>query len=470
MSKSEDPQDRKTTNGSPRTRESAFSPEMRSYFLLRERKSTLATEIFAGFSTYLSLAYIFIVNPAILGSAHMDPSMVLFATAFASGLTTLAMGLLARLPFAVAPGLEMNGFFAFYVVGTLKLSWQDALGTVFWSGILYLVVAVLPVREKIVDSIPAGLKISIGASVGVFVATIGLKLAGIVSYNDGLRNLWAWHFGTLSSREAGILYLGFVVSLVLGLKWVRWPGKGGMLIAIIISTVACKAIGIGQPVSAHLTSKIWAQIGQLHAQSVLFNAHFLPVTLTFLIINFLGDIGKFIGLTASAKTIQVNSKVPNMEKALYVDALGTTFGSILGTSNLITYVESAVGIAAGGRTGITAIVCGLLMLTSLVFTPLVGFVPVQATAGILVYVGYLLLPIREFREDKGVFGIFDSFVAAAMGLVSFFLFDLNMAMVLGFGVYTLHDLLLKKKFNTWLTITTLALAGAVVLQHVWSAR
>jgi AGZA family xanthine/uracil permease-like MFS transporter len=442
--------------------------EKQTYFLLRERKSTLLTEFFAGVSTYLSLAYIFVVNPAILGNAHMDPSMVLFATAVASGLTTLAMGMWARLPFAVAPGLEMNGFFAFYVVGRLGLSWQDALGTVFWSGVLYLILAALPVRQKIVDSIPAGLKISIGASVGVFVATIGLKLAGIVSFKDGLPNLWTWHFSTLITNEARVLYVGFFISLVLGLRRFRFPG--GMFVAIVISTVVCKGLGIGQPVHAHLNSAIWTEIGQVHILSVLHNRHFLPVALTFLIINFLGDIGKFIGLTASAKTILEDGKVPRMEAALYTDSSGTVLGSILGTSNLITYVESAVGIAAGGRTGITAIVCGLLMLTGLVFTPIIGFVPVEATAGILVYVGYLLLPTRQFREDRKMFGTVDLIIATAMGLISFFLFDLNMAMVLGFAGYTLYELYTRKKANSWLTITTLALAGAVILQHFWGTR
>lgn len=440
----------------------------RSYFLLRERQSTLPTEVLAGISTYLSLAYIFIVNPAILGKAQMDPAVVLFATAVASGLTTLTMGLWARLPFAVAPGLEMNGFFAFYVVRTLRLSWQDALGTVFWSGILYLLMAILPSRQRIVDSIPAGLKINIGVSVGVFVATVGLELAKIVSFKDGLPNLAAWNLSSLLTPDADILYLGLLIALVLGFRKFRFPG--GMLVAIIISAVACKVFGVGQPISSTMKTAITQDVGKLNIFSVLSNPHFLPVTLTFLIINFFGDIGKSIGLTASARTIQENGAVPNLDKALYTDASGTILGSILGTSNLITYVESAVGIAAGGRTGITAIVCAILMLASLVFTPLVGLVPVEATAGILIYVGWLLLPFRKYRDDQSIYQIFDSIIACAMGLVSFVFFDLNMAMLIGFAAYTSYGLYRERKVNTWLTITTMALAIAVVLQHVWSSR
>ena len=361
----------------------------------------------------------------------------------------------------------MNGFFAFYVVATLKLSWQDALGTVFWSGVLYLVVALLPIRQKIVDSIPPGLKINIGVSVGFFVATIGLKLANIVSFEGGLPNLRAWHLSSLWTSDAYILYLGLLISLVLGLKRFRVPG--GMLIAIFISAVICKTLGIGTPVPAHPFSSVAREIGQLHIFSVLSNPHFLPVTLTFLIVNFFGDVGKFLGLTATAKTIQNRGKVPHMEKALYTDACGTILGSILGTSNLITYVESAVGIAAGGRTGVTAVVCGVLMLASLPFTqPLVGFVPVEATAGILVYVGWLLLPFKQYRESPEHFGNFDLGVAVAMGIISFVFFDLNMAMVMGFLAYTLWELFRHKKVNTWLLTTTVALAVAVVLQRLAS--
>lgn len=438
-----------------------------SYWLLRERQSTLTTEVVAGLSTYLSLAYIFIVNPAILSNAKMNPSMVLFATVIASGLTTLSMGLWARLPFAVAPGLEMNGFFAFYVVGTLNLSWQDALGAVFWSGVLYLILAVLPIRQKIVDSIPAGLKINIGVSVGVFVATIGLKLAKIVSFRRGLPNLGAWHVSSLGTSEALILYIGLFIAVVLGLRRLRVPG--GMLMAIVISAVVCKRLGIGEPVPVHFPSSIWTEAGQLQVMSVFRNPHLLPVMLTFFIVNSLGDIGKFIGLTAAARNIQHDGKVPNMEKAMYTNSSGTILGSVLGTSNLITYVESAVGIAAGGRTGITAIVCGVLMLASFVFTPMVGFVPVEATAGILLYVGWLLLPFRQYRDRPDLFGRFDLLVAGAMGIVSFVFFDLNLAMLLGFATYSIHELAKRRKVNVWLMITTLALASAVLLQHFWSS-
>ena len=192
------------------------------YFKMDELETNLRTEIIAGISTYLSLAYILILNPAILSHAGMDTSAILFATAMVSGLSTLAMGFWARLPFAVAPGLEMSGFFAFTVCGTLGMTWQQGLGTVFWSGILCIILTLLPVRQKIIDAIPAGLKINIGVSVGVFVATIGLFVAKILAFKDGLPDFSNWNVDRLTSHEAIVLYVGFVAAVVLGLKRFRF--------------------------------------------------------------------------------------------------------------------------------------------------------------------------------------------------------------------------------------------------------
>ncbi|TAL03524.1 MAG: NCS2 family permease, partial [Rhodospirillaceae bacterium] len=305
------------------------------YFGLEARESTLSREVIAGISTYLSLAYIFVVNPSILANAHMNVSAVLFATVIASGVATIIMGLWARLPFAVAPGLEMNGFFAFVVVGTLGLSWQDALGTVFWSGVLCVLLTVLPFRQAIIDSIPSGLKINIGVSVGVFVATIGLFLAKIVAFKDGLPDLASMHTTSLASHEAVIMYITFAVAFLLGLKLFKFPG--GMLVSIIVGAILCRVFGIVADKPAQLSSDMFLAIGQANILSVLKNPHFAPVMLVFFIVDFYGGIGKFIGLTA-ATNIQSQGKVPNIEKALYVDGFGTMGGSLLGTSSLITFV------------------------------------------------------------------------------------------------------------------------------------
>ena len=195
------------------------------YFDVAGRNSTLSREVLAGFSLYLSLAYIFIVNPAILSKAGIDVKAVLFATVIASGLSTLLMGVWARMPFALAPGLEMNGFFAFVVVGTLGLSWQQALGAVFWSGVLCIVLTAIPARQRIIDSIPTGLKINLACCVGVFVATIGLFLAKMVAFKDGQLDWAAPSLASLSSVEAVSLYIGLAICVLLGLKGAEIPGR-----------------------------------------------------------------------------------------------------------------------------------------------------------------------------------------------------------------------------------------------------
>lgn len=413
--------------------------------------STLGTEILSGLATYLSLAYIFVVNPAILAGAGMDVSAVFFATVVASSLSTLIMGFYARLPFALAPGLEMNGFFAVTVVGVLGFTWNEALGAVFWSGLLCILFTVLPVRKAIVDSIPNGLKKAMAVSVGVFVLTIGLFLSGIALFQNG--RVAGFDFTVTPKSTA--LAVGLIISAILGLRRLKIPG--GMLIAIIVATVYCKTQGIMVTNPAQLSSNLFLAVGELDLIPDNFIG-FLPVILVFFLLDFYGSIGKFIGLTASTNLPQ-NGQLPRIEKAMGVDAVGTVAGALLGTSSIITYVESSVGIATGGRTGIVAIVCGALMLLSLAFTPLVGLVPVEATAGILLYVGYLLM--RDTWEEEGLTK-FDITVAVVMGIVSFITFSLDKAMLLGFAAYTVN-LLIAQRRNPVMMASTALLAVAVLL-------
>jgi AGZA family xanthine/uracil permease-like MFS transporter len=424
------------------------------YFKISELGSSLRTEIFAGLTTYLSLAYILVVNPAILSKAGMDVSAVLFATAVASGLSMILMGFWAKLPFVVAPGLEMNGFFAFAVCGTIGLSWQQGLGAVFWSGVLCVVMTWIPARRKIIDAIPEGLKANIAVSVGVFVLTIALFLSKIVIFESGLPSA----FGSLLSVRALALFVGLVIAVLSA----RFRVPGGMLVAIIGATVLCRINGISTTEPASFSQEMFGAVLEFDPGAVLLDFRSWPVILVLFLIDFYGSIGKFIGLTANTN-LQSNGQVRNIGPALYVDGLGTMFGAMVGTSSLITYVESAVGIAAGGRTGIVAIVCGLLMLASLLLTPLVGLVPVEATAGVLVYVGYLLLPLQR---QKSEYGRFDLIVGALMGLVSLFTFSLDRAMLLGFCAYTGKRIIIHKDKNIYLIGSTVMLLVSVVSQYL----
>ncbi len=436
------------------------------YFRFDALQTNWRTELVAGLSTYLSLAYILILNPAILGHSGMDPSAILFATALVSGLTTLAMGIWARLPFAVAPGIEMSGFFAFTVCGTLGMSWQQGLGTVFWSGVLCILLTLLPVRQKIIAAIPAGLKINIGVSVGVFVATIGLFVGKILAFKNGLPDFSNWGLERLVSPEAAVLYIGFLSALILGLK--RFRFLGNILVALLIAAVACHVMGLTVKQPPQLSQAMLSASFQLDPWSILADPRALSVVLIFFIIDFFGGIGKFIGLTA-ATNLQSNGQVRNIEKGLYVDGAGTVLGSLTGTSSLIAFVESAVGIAAGGRTGVTAITCGVLLLISLVFTPLVALVPAEAAAGIALYVGWLLLPIRALKDPQASFGRFDAIVACAMGGVSLLTFGLDKALLVGFWAYSLralsHD---RARANPYLLATTALLTLAALFPYAWN--
>lgn len=299
-----------------------------NYFFLTRRQTNLRTEILAGISTYLSLAYILIVNPAILSQAGMNTSAVFFATAVASGLSTLFMGLYARLPFALAPGLEMNGFVAFVVVGVLGLTWQQSLGAVFWSGVLCYVFSVLPIRERIVRTIPVGLQANLAVSVGVFVMVIGLFLAKIVFFENGQIT----SFGSLTSPEALSLYIGLFLCIVLDWSWLRtvegaprFPGgslvPGCFLIAIIVAAVYCRANGIVEKNPATFSMDMFQAIFKMDLLGFFQHVQLWPTFLVLFMIDFYGSIGKFIGLTSATNLRAPEKGVENIEKAMQVDGL-----------------------------------------------------------------------------------------------------------------------------------------------------
>ena len=367
------------------------------------------------------------------------------------------------MPFALAPGLEMNGFFAFVVCGTLGLTWQQALGAVFWSGVLCLILTALPARQSIIDSIPNPLKINIGCSVGVFVATIGLFLAKIISFKDGLPDVSAFATANLITIEAIALYIGLAISFLLGLPALRFPA--GMLIAIIVAAVFCKMRGVVVENPPTLSSDMLSATFQLDWLAIFSSIKLVSVFLVLFLIDFYGSIGKFIGLTA-ATNLQKDGHVVNMGKAMYVDGIGTVGGALVGTSSIITYVESAIAITSGGRTGLVAVVCGSLMLLSLLFTPLVALVPVVATSGILLYVGYLLLPVKQMRDPEVKYSPFDLVVAAMMGAITLATFSLDKSMLLGFLIYSGRHLISRpKNVNWWLVGSTALLAISVIAQY-----
>jgi adenine/guanine/hypoxanthine permease len=426
-----------------------------SFFDLDKKGSSLNIEILAGISTFLSLSYIFVVNPAILSQAGMDKSVVLFATILVSALSTLTMGLWARLPFVLSPGMEMNAYVAFFVVGSLGFTWQQALGAVFWSGIIFVILSFSGIREKIIHAIPRRMKSGLSLSVGVFLGLIALKVAGVLRY-DGL-NIRG--IGSLASPTAYALYTGIGIIIILE----RLRVRGAVLISIILSCIFCHYHGIesNEGHAAEFSVAMFSGIGKLDF-GVIFNPRILNVILILFLIDFYGSVAKFIGLVLNTN-IMTNGKLPRIREALSIDGLATIFGSLMGTTSITTYVESGVGIGAGGRTGLTAVVCGMLMLSCFLLLPLLKFVPVVATTGALLCVGLKLIPpLKELKTYLKV----DIMVMVIMQIAVIATFAIDRAMLVGFMVYVLIDLFYRRRPNTYVVISTVLLTIGTVIQYV----
>ncbi len=423
-------------------------------FRIKERGSTWKIELLAGLSTFLSLSYIFVVNPAILAEAGIDKSVAFFATIVGSVIATLAMGLWANLPFAVAPGLEMNAYIAYVVVGVLGFAWQGALGAVFWSGVLTVLLNYTRIRLAIIKAIPDKLKSGLAAAVGVFLMLIALKVSGITAY----QGIQITGFNLLTSPEAYVFYFGLIVVAILRLLKI----KGAVLISIIAASFLAHSLGIGQVLEPIKLSKDMFSGTFALDLGIIFNPRIWSIVLVLFILDFYGSIAKFIGLTRNTSIVDKEGDVPKMQEALTVDGAGTVLGATLGTSNLITFVESAVGIGEGGRTGLTAVVCGLLMSLFLLLTPLVNLVPVVATTGALFYVGLILFPSKKELKK---YDWTDALALAAIILTTIITFGLDKAMFAGFATYVVL-LAVRGRFkemNIYLIISTLLLLLSIYL-------
>ncbi|MBU0532668.1 NCS2 family permease [Candidatus Micrarchaeota archaeon] len=426
------------------------------YFEFVKHKTNVKTEVLAGVSTFLALSYIFIVNPAILAEAGMSKGFVLFATIIASFLATFAMGILAKKPFVLAPGLEMNAYVAFFVVASLGFSWQAGLGAVFWSGILFMVLTALDIRQKIITAIPDSMKGGLALSVGVFLALIAFKISGMLLY-EGV-NLSA--VGSLLSGEAIVVYFGLMTILVLE----RLKIRGSVLISIILSTIFAYGLGLGTAAADVSTMSTGWFDGILQFDiMVILDPRIWSAVLVLFLVDFYGSVAKFIGLTRNTSIVNKDGTMPQMKEALSIDGIGTIVGSALGTTSITTYVESGVGIGAGGRTGLTAVVCSLLMLSFLLLSPVIGMVPVIATGGALLFVGITLLPSKE---ELGGYTWIDKTSVILMAITVLLTFALDKAMLVGFGAYIMSSVIAKRKVDKYLVASTILLLIGVVLQLI----
>lgn len=426
-----------------------------NYFGVTQAGSSLRVEVFAGLSTFLALSYIFVVNPAVLSAAGIGKSAIFFATVVGSVIATLAMGLWANKPFAVAPGLEMNAYVAYVVVATMGFAWQDAMGAVFWSGVLTVALNYTRVRVKIIEAIPDALKSGLAAAVGVFLMLVALKVSGLIVY-QGV-NFSA--IGSLTSKGAILFYIGIV--LVIMFRYFKVTGA--VLLSIIGASIAAHFIGVVNSIDPITLSKSMLSATLALHFNVLFNPRIWATIIILFVLDFYGSIAKFIGLTRNTSIVAPDGTLPKLQEALTVDGLGTVLGASLGTSNLITFVESAVGIGEGGRTGITAIVCAVLMALFLALTPLINLVPVAATTGALLYVGLTLLPKKH--EWKSYLKVELLAVLIMIG-VTFWTFALDRAMFAGFAVVLIGYLMFnRKRVNLYLIGSTVILLVSILLSR-----
>lgn len=427
-----------------------------NFFGINKSGSSIRTEIFAGISTFLALSYIFVVNPAILSAAGMNKSAVFFATVVGSVITTLAMGLWVNKPFAVAPGLEMNAYVAYLVVAVLGFSWQGAMGAVFWSGILTVLLSFTRIRVNIVNAIPDKLKFGLSAAVGVFLMLIALKVSGLFLY-DGIK---LKGLGLFTSPEACVFYMGLILATALK----HFKIRGSILLSIIAAAITAHLLGLSNAIEPVKFSKDMLSGTFALSFGVIINPKTWSVVLILFILDFYGSIAKFIGLTQNTSIVDQNGNLPKLKEALIVDGAGTVLGASLGTSNLITYVESAVGIGEGGRTGLVAVVCSILMSLFLFLTPLINLVPVIATTGALFFVGTMLLPNKKilegFRSIEAVSGLI-------MIIVTVWTFGLDKAMFAGFVSF----IFMKFFSGKWKEVNFYLLASTFLLGvSMWLAK
>lgn len=354
-------------------------------FKLSENGTTVRKEILAGLITFLTMAYILVVNPDILGTTGMDKDALFTATALGAIVATVLMGLLANLPVAQASGMGLNTFFAFTIVGAMGCTWQFALTAVFLEGIIFIILTFLNVREMIIKSIPAVLKNAIPVGIGMFVAFIGFKNAGIVTSNPAT----FISLGDFSMPGVWIALVGLIVTVVLYVLNVQ----GAMLLGIVAATVFGFILGEASLPHGAIVSTppsiepIFAQFEWTNVLSI----DMLIVVFVLLLVNLFDTVGTLIAVMSKIGGVDKDGNFPQMKKALFADAIGTTIGSVLGTSTVTSYVESASGVTAGGRTGLTAIATALFFVLALFFHPIFSIVPAQATAAPLIIIGFFMM-------------------------------------------------------------------------------
>jgi AGZA family xanthine/uracil permease-like MFS transporter len=429
-------------------------------FELTARGTTARTEILAGITTFLTMAYIVLVNPSILSATGMNPAAVAAVSCFAAGFASILMGVSANVPLALAPGMGLNAYFAFTVCGAMGIPWPVALGCVFLSGIAFLILTFAGIRQVIIAAIPPHLFAAVAGGIGIFIGFIGLKNAGIIVSSPAT----SVTLGNLHDPSALLAIFGLIVIAALAAYKVR----GAILIGILAATLAGWVAGVVpfKPEPYDLTA-ISQTAFKLDLAGVigLGGSHGLglfEILFVFLFVDLFDNIGTLVGVTRRAGLVDKDGKIPRLNRILFTDSIATIVGSLAGTSTVTSYVESAAGVQAGGRTGLTAIVTGILFLLAMLVAPYAQLVPIAATAPALILVGGLMMaPLADVEWDDPEVAV-PAFLTVAMIPLTF-----SIANGLAFGL-TAHALikLLRGRVTKadWLL---LVLAGLFVVRFAW---
>ena len=352
-------------------------------FKLSENGTTIRIEVMAGLTTFLTMAYIIIVNPDIMSAAGMDKGALFVATCIAAAIGCLIMGFWANYPIALAPGLGLNAFFAFGVVGGMGVPWQTALGVIFMSGVIFLILSILPVRAWIINSIPKSLKMSISAGIGLFIGVIALEIAGItVDHPVTLVTL-----GPVATTEVVLVAIGFVT--IVGLDRLGIPGA--IVIGIVLTSVLGHLLGVADTGAFSFEIPSLAPTFLQLDIAGAFQVGMISVIIAFLFVDMFDTAGTLIGVSHRAGLLDEDGRLPRMGRALSSDSIATITGSLVGTSTVTSYIESASGVREGGRTGLTAVTVGILFILALLLAPIIGLVPRFATAPALLFVAVLMV-------------------------------------------------------------------------------
>lgn len=394
-------------------------------FKLSAHGTTVRTELLAGLTTFLTMAYIIVVNPDILSAAGMDKGALFVATCVAAAIGCFIMGFVANYPIALAPGLGLNAFFAFGVVGAAGVGWQTALGVIFVSGVLFLILSVLPVRTWIINAIPRSLKMAISAGIGLFIGVIALEIAGISVQGEPAPLIT---LGEITTIEFALVAVGFVAIVALD----RMAVPGTIFLGIVGTTALAHLLGVaGDTALDFAIPSLAPTLFQLDIAGAC-QLGLLSVIIAFLFADLFDTAGTLIGVSHRAGLLDAQGRLPRLRRALTADSVATVTGALLGTSTVTSYIESAAGVRAGGRTGLTAVAVGVFFIAALVLAPVIGLVPRFATAPALLFVAVIMVRgLTEIDWDD----VTEYAPAVLTALIMPFTFSIAHGIAFGFVAY-----------------------------------